>query len=244
MFNIKNKYTFYILFILFFFIFWIFFSKYSIYNINKDNTFDQNFDIKDFFLEDNQVCKNDKNIEENTDQSSIEIKNETSIEPCFYSKDIKEKIKSIDFLNRKSIIKNIKFKNVSKGETICCRVMEKIYGVPFVSERPTWLKNPNTGRALELDCYNSELKIAVEYNGRQHYEWPNFTNQDKVSFHKQLDRDNLKKKICFEHGIYLIIVPFHVKNEKIPEYIVTQLPEIIKNKLKKENSLFNDFIEK
>src|SRR5205823_8856314 len=57
---------------------------------------------------------------------------------------------------------------MSRGERICCQTMQRIYGVSFKSTWPSWLINPETGEGLELDCYNDELKIAVEYNGEQH----------------------------------------------------------------------------
>jgi len=116
-------------------------------------------------------------------------------------------------------------KMISKGEKICKCVLEKMYGLPFTNVRPNWLKNPKTGRNLELDCYNDEIKIAVEYNGIQHYEWPNFLGTDKSVFEKQLERDTLKKELCRKNGVFLIIVPYHVKFKDIPKYIAVRLPE-------------------
>jgi hypothetical protein len=31
--------------------------------------------------------------------------------------------------------------------------------------RPDFLKNPATGRNLEIDCFNNQLKIGLEYQG-------------------------------------------------------------------------------
>ena len=61
----------------------------------------------------------------------------------------------------------------SKGETECRKVLESIFGKPFPSSRPDFLRNPVTGgiHNLELDCYNHELGLAVEYNGIQHYKF-------------------------------------------------------------------------
>lgn len=118
-------------------------------------------------------------------------------------------------------------KFVSKGERECRRVMEEFYGVKFDSIRPNWLKNPETGCNLELDCYNDELKLAVEYNGEQHYNWPNYTNQTFEQFINQTRRDIYKKKVCDLRGIYLISVPYLIPIPKIKEYILSQLPENI-----------------
>lgn len=114
----------------------------------------------------------------------------------------------------------------SKGEKICRRVLEEHYGVAFPSIRPNWLKSGETKRNLELDCYNDELKLAVEYNGIQHYKWPNFTNQSKEAFFEQSRRDKFKVDRCRDLGIYLLIVPYSVQHHLIPEYILSNLPEI------------------
>jgi hypothetical protein len=113
----------------------------------------------------------------------------------------------------------------SRGERICRETMEKFYGVPFVSTWPKWLINPETGRNLELDCYNEDLKLAVEYNGEQHYKWPNYTNQTEEQFINQIRRDMLKQELCEHFGVYLIIVPYSIPHNEIPLYIKNRLPE-------------------
>lgn len=126
-------------------------------------------------------------------------------------------------------------KFLSKGEKICKETMEKIYGVPFKNTRPNWLKNEITNRNLELDCYNEQLKLAVEYNGEQHYKWPNyFKNQNYDNFKDQLKRDLLKKELCEKNDVHLIIVPYNVPYSMIPTFIVYHLPEIIQKRLKED----------
>lgn len=112
----------------------------------------------------------------------------------------------------------------SKGEEICCKTMKEIYGLEFSSFRPDFLKNPETGRNLEIDCYNPHVKIGVEYNGVQHYKWPNFTKQTQAEFINQLRRDQYKVKKCDENGYYLIRVPYTVKHKDIPKYIMDRIP--------------------
>jgi hypothetical protein len=119
----------------------------------------------------------------------------------------------------------------SKGETICKQTLEKIYGVPFTNQRLNILKNPETGRNLEIDCYNADLRIGCEYNGKAHFAWggPN-SMMSYDNFRKQVKRDLLKKKLCAEHNIHLIIVPHNVKFSMIPLYIVYHLPELIRQR--------------
>ena len=116
-------------------------------------------------------------------------------------------------------------KKCSKGESITCKTLEQIYGVPFITARPDFLKNPETGENLELDCYNEELGIAAEYNGIQHYLWPNYTDQTEEQFHNQLRRDEFKINQCDLNGVYLITVPYEVPYDSIPKYIEYYLPE-------------------
>jgi len=49
-----------------------------------------------------------------------------------------------------------------KTEEKCRNILRKIYGVDFPSARPDFLKNPVSGKNLELDCYNEKLKLALE----------------------------------------------------------------------------------
>jgi len=102
-----------------------------------------------------------------------------------------------------------------KGEQITRRVFEHLFAKPFVRVRPDFLKNPETGRNLELDGYNEELKIAFEYNGIQHYHYPSHYAKNEEEFKKQLRRDQFKLDTCNRLGIYLVIVPYSVKHENI-----------------------------
>lgn len=113
----------------------------------------------------------------------------------------------------------------SEGEYICRDVLEAVYGLPFPKAHPDWLKNPETGGRLELDCYNEELGIAVEYNGVQHYKWPNGFKQSLEEFQQQLRRDQYKREVCESRGIYYIVVPYKVPAKDIPAYLYDLLPE-------------------
>ena len=137
-------------------------------------------------------------------------------------------------------------KKCSKGEKICREIIEEIYGKPFPSCRPHFLKNPETKRNLELDCYNDELKIAVEYNGIQHYKWPNFTNQSQEDFVKQIRRDKFKVEMCDVNGVYLITVPYNVPHDQIKQYINYYRPENYHqrtNSEKNPNQIYLDLVD-
>ncbi len=116
----------------------------------------------------------------------------------------------------------------SKAETQCRRILEVIFNKPFPQVRPSFLNNPETNCNLEIDCYNAELKLGVEYNSEYHYKWPNFTGQTKEEFIKVLRRDDYKRRACDEEGVYLIIVPYTVPFSKLEDYIREQI-EIWRN---------------
>lgn len=113
----------------------------------------------------------------------------------------------------------------SKGELECRKVMQNLFGKPFTKARPDFLRNPVTGGNfnLELDCFDPDLHIAVEYNGAQHYQYLPIFHKNKEAFLNQKYRDDMKRRICKEHNILLIEVPYTVKIEDIKGYIVKEL---------------------
>ena len=142
-----------------------------------------------------------------------------------------------EFSGKVCISTNTNHKFESKGEKICRDTMEKIYGVNFKNQRPAWLKNHLTNRNMELDCYNEQLKLAVEYMGEMHYKWPNYLNQSYETFKDQARRDKLKKELCEERGVHLIVVPYTVPFNLIPTFLMYHLPEIIQQRLKNDEIL-------
>jgi hypothetical protein len=105
----------------------------------------------------------------------------------------------------------------SRGEKRCRRYLESRYGVKFVRARPEWLKNPLYGKNLELDCYNEQMRLAVEYNGIQHYKYTPVFHKKKGDLAYTRYKDRLKADMCRANGVRLVVVPYHVKN--IEEYL-------------------------
>lgn len=116
----------------------------------------------------------------------------------------------------------------SLGERYCIEFLELVFpGHKFCKIRPRWLRNPETNYPLELDGYCEELKLAIEYNGVQHYVWPNFTGQTREEFIKQRQRDKVKESVCTERNVCLIRVPYTVPLERIPIAIYAKLLEAV-----------------
>jgi phage/plasmid-associated DNA primase len=94
--------------------------------------------------------------------------------------------------------------------------IEKYTGLVFEKSYPKWLINTITGAQMEIDLYNESQNIAIEYNGYQHYEFPNKFHKTIKEFNDQISRDILKEKLCIEHGIKFIKIK---SNDSICEEI-------------------------
>lgn len=115
----------------------------------------------------------------------------------------------------------------SKGEAECKRVVEEIFHRPFQSSfRPDWLKNPATGRNLEIDIWNAELNLGIEYDGQQHFKPINGMGQSNSDFVYQVIKDKLKDDICKKRGVHLLRVPYTVRKNDIENYLTKKLKKI------------------
>lgn len=112
--------------------------------------------------------------------------------------------------------------NINLGELITLNIFEYSFDKEFKKVRPDWLKYPNAGN-LELDGYNNQLNLAFEYNGIQHYEYIKHFHRTKENFEKRKEYDEFKAKKCEENDVELIIIPYTVTNEKLPQYISKEL---------------------
>ena len=121
------------------------------------------------------------------------------------------------------ILRKKQKKGGCKHEDECKRILEKQYNKKFTKIRPEFLKNPKSGRNLELDMYNNDLKLALEYQGAQHRVYTPYFHKSYEDFLSQVERDTYKKKKCEEEGIKLICVPDTVKYKDLETYIKSKL---------------------
>lgn len=108
-----------------------------------------------------------------------------------------------------------------------------------------------------VDLYIPKLGIAVEYHGRQHYEYIEHFYKHFSDFEFSLSLDRKKENYLIEHGIKLVIVPYNkmVKSiEELKELIAsTPYPDMeyipleeekssnsFKDKLKEKNKKLRD----
>jgi hypothetical protein len=110
--------------------------------------------------------------------------------------------------------------NIWKNQKECIEIIEKLTTKKFKQSRPKFLNR------LELDGYNEDLKLALEYNGKQHYEYNSFFhNNDKENFIKQKERDRLKQELCVQNNVYLITVPYWIIDKQ--EFITNEYSKYV-----------------
>lgn len=158
-------------------------------------------------------------------KESIDVKSDKKIEDIIEDKTLTDNDKELSMtekVNRSAL-------KCSKGEKACKIALKEIFNRDFTTVRPWWLLNNETGKRMEIDCYNEEIEdeyqspLGVEYDGIQHRlftERFHKTSQDHID---QKRRDELKDKICKERGVMLIRVPDTVKIDDIKSYLITQL---------------------
>lgn len=125
-----------------------------------------------------------------------------------------------DIIYRKAKVKQL------KGETRCREYLERVFQRPFPKIRPDWLKNPRTSRNLEIDCYNPQLKLGLEYDGIQHRQYHPFFHRKMSDFTEQMWRDQFKNFQCKRQGVTLIRVPDTVTYNKIEAFIEGELRKV------------------
>jgi len=116
-----------------------------------------------------------------------------------------------------------KSRHPNSKEEKCRDIFESLTGRAYPTVRPHFLRNPSTGRNLELDGYCEELRSAFEYQGSQHYEFPNRFHKTKQEFLAQVERDKFKVQRCAEEGINLVVIPHVLKDDELEDFIRTKL---------------------
>ena len=118
-----------------------------------------------------------------------------------------------------------KSKAPGSREEKCRDIFESLTGKAYPTIRPNWLVNPKTGRKLELDGYCADLRSAFEYNGKQHYTYPNSFHKTEEDFDNLVERDKYKMKTCQDYGVNLLVIPYDISNEALFDYIRDHLVE-------------------
>jgi hypothetical protein len=126
-----------------------------------------------------------------------------------------------------------------KSENICDELLSDLTGEHFMKVRPEFLNK------LELDGFNDKLKLAYEYQGKQHYEVvPYFHRNGEHDLIKQQTNDKIKKQLCKDNNIDLIEIPYKYNYKRPVEMKVFIMIEIEKLGYFWENGKYNKPIVK
>ena len=105
-------------------------------------------------------------------------------------------------------------------ESLCYLIVKTLFPEHiFIKTRSLpWLLTDYGHMRLELDMWCEELRLAIEYNGQQHYGViPRFHPNGEADLRRQQANDALKAEACLDQGVCLIIVPYWV-HQSNPRY--------------------------
>jgi hypothetical protein len=123
----------------------------------------------------------------------------------------------------KDVVKNLKSHPRTKSDAAVISYFEEITGHSFPTVLPDWLVW--NGKKLELDGYNEELNMAVEFSGPLHTKWfPQKENYKK--YYNRLLNDAAKNKICKRRGINLITIDMSLPLHHWRTYILSRLYDV------------------
>lgn len=108
-----------------------------------------------------------------------------------------------------------KLGNFSNGEHAINMILQKYFGLTmdkdyiygYVSPLMTYKSN------LHYDFWFPKRKLAIEYDGKQHFMPVNYFGGVE-SFKEQQKRDQTKDKFCKDHNITLVRIPYTVTTNK------------------------------
>lgn len=76
-----------------------------------------------------------------------------------------------------------------------------------------------------FDFFLKDYKIAIEYNGEQHYSFNSKFHRCQEDFELQIERDNRKKEYCKNNNLKLIVIPYYKTREEIQNIIESLVSE-------------------
>lgn len=137
-----------------------------------------------------------------------------------YYKKLKKNIRSIE--NKIRTNKGYNIVGSLYNESLLFKLIQETFPhYEIISQySPVWL-----GRQ-RIDIFIKELNIAIEYNGKQHYE-PVMYFGGKEGYLKIVQRDNIKKKKCNKNGCKLIEVRYDEDLYKLVEWLKKYTNQIV-----------------
>jgi len=125
-----------------------------------------------------------------------------------------------------NVIANSWCQQCGKGlsERLCRSILEHLYQASFPRVRPKWLLSA-AGAPMELDAYNEQLALAMEYQGIQHYKPVLKFKLDSCRVAEVQERDRLKESICASRNVTLLQIPYTIAHDNLEEFIRKELQQ-------------------
>lgn len=122
-----------------------------------------------------------------------------------------------------------------KLESLVCNLLQDNNINSQAQKTFDWLKTEKANGRLRCDYYLPDYNLAIECQGRQHFKYaPYYHKNGESDFIEQQYRDDIKNKLCKEHGIEILYFALNRKYIKDYRYpVITDIDELLKEILKR-----------
>jgi hypothetical protein len=108
----------------------------------------------------------------------------------------------------------------TKSEARAIHILKEITGLQFPTVNPSWLVW--RGNPRELDGYNEQAKLALEFSGPLHTKWyPGVEPYEK--YFARIVTDIAKRKLCARHNVDLIVIDMSLPQIHWKNYMLSRL---------------------
>ena len=119
-------------------------------------------------------------------------------------------------LKIKDLVKHPRTKSEARAVEILCAITS----CDLPTAYPKWLVWK--GKSLELDGYNEQKKIAIEFSGPLHTKW--YSGKEPYeNYFERITRDIVKKKLCAKNGVLLIVIDMSLPQHHWRNYMLSRL---------------------
>lgn len=124
----------------------------------------------------------------------------------------------------------------NKSENLVRSFFEFAFGCKFAAASPEWLTSEKFPKMV-LDGLSTDLSIAFEYHGEQHFNYiPHFHDRNgSKSFEEQQERDRIVRDLCAENNIHLVEIHYLPDGYSQSDFL-NHMQQIFKKEFNKEFS--------
>lgn len=114
---------------------------------------------------------------------------------------------------------------MSKIQKAVSRYLSRNFSKYTIREntRPEWMLD-DTGQRLELDFFIEELNLAIEVQGKQHYQYVEYFHGSESGFADQQNRDWKKYQACLNRGITFVEIASESDIQGLEKFIPKEKP--------------------